>query len=469
MSKEECQICVSKYTKSVHKKISCPNCQVGMCLVCCKKYLLESKEFPHCMACKQSWTRMFLYNNFPKTWIHGEYKSHREDLLEERHNAMLPMFHPHIVSKNREREYFQEIEELRSQINKLNQRVRILSLWANDEQLFYSGVTQTQPDPKDIRERRRTDEDIKKIEEDARLKREKTMMSRGPCPNTDCRGFISDDWKCGICRSKICSHCMLEIEKDEKDKSDDEKDKEKNKEKEKHICKEEDVASAEQIRKDCKNCPNCRIRIFKIEGCNQMFCTMCKKFFRWDNLEIIRGGPVHNPHYVEYMRTRESNGNRDENQNNSGNVCERNIRINDLRLTMAKSQDEYKIIKGFQALLRQVFETTDYINNTRQNTSIDDLNRELALRYLCNQITPESRKELLQKRQKEIDKLIDTNNVRELWTDQIKTHLYNFKEGVSSLNETVKNINAIEEYCKNAMNDIGNWYNSKPPKLSTRY
>ena len=38
-----------------------------------------------------------------------------------------------------------------------------------------------------------------------------------------------------------------------------------------HQCKQEDVDTVELKKKDCKNCPQCKILIHKVSGCNQMY------------------------------------------------------------------------------------------------------------------------------------------------------------------------------------------------------
>ena len=46
----------------------------------------------------------------------------------------------------------------------------------------------------------------------------------------------------------------------------------------------------------------CGTLIHKLEGCNQMFCTMkdCHTPFNWKTGLIING-PIHNPHYFDFM------------------------------------------------------------------------------------------------------------------------------------------------------------------------
>jgi hypothetical protein len=68
------------------------------------------------------------------------------------------------------------------------------------------------------------------------------------------------------------------------------------------VCKEENVQSAELIRKETKPCPSCGTRIHKIDGCDQMFCTHCKKPWSWNTGKIDVSGRIHNPHYYQLQR-----------------------------------------------------------------------------------------------------------------------------------------------------------------------
>ena len=100
------------------------------------------------------------------------------------------------------------------------------------------------------------------------------------CPKSDCRGFLNNSYKCELCKTVACSKCF-EIKE------------------ENHVCNEDNVKTAELLRKDTKSCPNCSEMIHKIEGCNQMFCVSCGTGFDWKTLKIVTG-VIHNPHYFEY-------------------------------------------------------------------------------------------------------------------------------------------------------------------------
>lgn len=106
------------------------------------------------------------------------------------------------------------------------------------------------------------------------------------CPIETCRGFLSTQWKCGLCGVHTCSSCHVPKSAD--------KDAE-------HTCNPDDVATAELLAKDTRPCPKCGTGIFKIDGCDQMWCIECHSAFSWitGRLEV---GHVHNPHFFEYQR-----------------------------------------------------------------------------------------------------------------------------------------------------------------------
>ena len=104
-------------------------------------------------------------------------------------------------------------------------------------------------------------------------------------------------YKCNTCKELYCPKCLANISKDN----------------ENHKCKDEDIASWEEIKKSTKLCPKCSSRIFRSMGCPQMFCTNCHTGFDWNSGKIINGN-FHNPHRMEWLR---NGGNQD-----NFNVCD---------------------------------------------------------------------------------------------------------------------------------------------------
>jgi hypothetical protein len=69
------------------------------------------------------------------------------------------------------------------------------------------------------------------------------------CPVTDCRGFLSTQWKCGICDVKVCHKCHdpMVIEP--------------------HVCDADKMASVKLIAAESKPCPKCGTAISRTYGC----------------------------------------------------------------------------------------------------------------------------------------------------------------------------------------------------------
>ena len=106
------------------------------------------------------------------------------------------------------------------------------------------------------------------------------------CPHDACKGFLSTAWKCGLCENWTCPTCH-EVKGPEKDAA--------------HTCDPNNVATAELLARDSRNCPKCAAGIFKINGCDQMWCTQCHTAFSW-RTGRVETHMVHNPHYYEYQR-----------------------------------------------------------------------------------------------------------------------------------------------------------------------
>lgn len=102
------------------------------------------------------------------------------------------------------------------------------------------------------------------------------------CQVNECKGFLSTAYKCGLCSTFTCKDCFMPEE-------------------ENHVCNPDNVASTKMIKDETRPCPGCSTRIYKIDGCDQMWCTDCKTAFSWKTGQVING-KIHNPHYYEFMR-----------------------------------------------------------------------------------------------------------------------------------------------------------------------
>ena len=257
----ECPICIEKYTK-VRREISCPKCENAACHRCTQRYITETLEDPHCMHCKHPYDRQFLNQQLTKTFMTTEYVQKRREILWNREESYLPgamVFVPFLKENDALRKESIEIEKM---IYELQNRINVIQLRKHTiNHSINSGVL-----PENL-----STEVVKAQQKFVRH-----------CIKDSCKGWLSTQWKCDLCDTKVCSDCYQPKLHD-------------------HICKKEDIDTADYIRKNAKNCPKCGEMIEKKDGCDMMFCTSCHTAFSWKTLEISKGA-IHNPHYFAWRQ-----------------------------------------------------------------------------------------------------------------------------------------------------------------------
>ena len=261
---EDCAICCESFNMSSKKKIKCPYCDYCACKSCVRQYLTTTTKEPHCMNCKKAWSQNFMVIELDRSFNTKEYKNHRKSILLEGEVSKLP-------ETMRAAENYQKKEELEEENRKLKNIEADLRRQLRD-------IAETHAVNSNAIWRISTGQ-YKKGEE----KRQFIMA----CPDEGCRGFLSSAYKCELCKLYTCPKCY-EIIGDKKDNPD-------------HVCNEDSVKSAELIKSETKPCPSCGTRIFKIDGCDQMWCTECHVAFSW-RTGRRETGIVHNPHFYQWQR-----------------------------------------------------------------------------------------------------------------------------------------------------------------------
>lgn len=314
-----CSICIESFNNIGRRKVVCEKCTTEICTKCVKTFLAENVQEPNCMNCRETYSKRFMDNNFGQVYRKTTLKNVRLNVLVAREKQIMPdlMHRADAYKQCRIQEAAQA--KIRKEMNILEMsldetyrtRLKLDEMLKNnihnidtvDNRLsdeFMSTITESIINTNKVQtaienelnqlqalydanwsEIRR----LSKIYYNGTTQKTHTVMN---CLKSDCKGFLDEDYVCGLCHTTVCKDCHEELN---------------NVENNKHTCKQENIDSVKAIRDETKPCPTCKTRVFKTEGCDQMFCVQCHTGFSW-NTGMIERGRMHNPHYFEWLRTK---------------------------------------------------------------------------------------------------------------------------------------------------------------------
>lgn len=443
-----CPVCIEPYTSSVRKECKCPYCSQSCCVKCIQHYFMNSIEDAHCMNCKNKFTKEILYTFCTKTFVNTTYFHHRQTVLLNRSKSFLPDAQikaeieieiekvEDLLEINKEKirvlqnEKYIEIYGVQGEISRLKidmiknknngtdhtQQIRQLEDSINQKEESYKFKNKELVDEfnelfrrkMDLRYHREhdtvvDDPELNQALQNSQVTQEKKKFVRR-CTHDGCRGFLSTQWKCGLCEHWVCPDCF-EVKGTEKNSE--------------HTCKPENVQSANLIKKDTKPCPSCGEMIMKIDGCDMMWCTSCHTPFSWNNSSVIQTGYIHNPHYFQWIRDsgREVERNPNDVPHNDCNnitpyrrynrLCNRSFKnIEDYKDEMDKLQHIYQVFADIR--YHQIDKYDEIINRDAHQETM-----KYAVNYIRGRITEEQWKLLLGKYEKKIEKIREIKAILE--------------------------------------------------------
>ena len=427
-----CNICCEDYGSSnTHLKngeVKCNYCDFSACKGCIQKYIMTCFSDPHCMSCKKIWTKEFIDNSLQKTFLNTTYKDHRQNILLDREKSLMPSTQEFASNTLKSEKSLEIIHKLQEDILKeKNKYYELLNL---------------------INRQHKTNE--------------KTTIIHRQCIDENCKGFIGEGWVCGICEIKICMKCHKE-----KIKGDE------------HNCIKEDLETAKILMSGTKACPGCATLIFKIDGCNQIWCTSCHTAFDWKTGIVESGKKIHNPHYYEYLRQTEGNVPRDPDDtpviNNENWQCIQ-VNVNKLRtistnhtgIEISNYLKKHKLMGGYTgagniynsflvSLLRLHYHLDD-VEIPRLN--FIDTNHDLRVKYILNRITEDGFKRTIQKREKKMNKSKELSLICRSFSDVIMESL----QRLCFSKDVHESVLLVKEFCK-----YKDYVNMEFKKVSIRY
>jgi hypothetical protein len=263
------------------------------------------------------------------------------------------------------------------------------------------------------------------------------------CPASDCRGFLSTQWKCGICNVRVCSRCH-EM-KDDKD----------------HVCKQENIESAALLAKEAKPCPSCGAAICKVSGCDQMWCTQCNTAFNWRNNEIVRKGPIHNPHYYDWVR---QNGER---RNVRDIPCGGLPDFYHLITTFAKIGLNTQNRAELELAHRITGEAVDLRAWYAERRTTNSNTLDIRVKYILKEYTDAHFKKMLQMRAKALEKVDNIDQVLDMFVMAASSIFQRFMDMKGKVDEMLTEFRNLCDYFNDSMQKVSQVYQCKTPYVYT--
>lgn len=430
---EICDVCC----ETLKKPIKCNLCDYVACYKCVSRFIIDCTIMPKCMKCEKPWSRKILVDSFGQYFVSHKYKQKRENVLFELEKALLPETQPHAARKKilkdisiEENRIINEISEIR------NERDNELS---NTELTFEDLLVLRKEFNMKIHSLR---EDIhilglrrdriltKKLRED---KKPNSVYVK--CPNEICRGFVDSKMKCDLCNTELCKKCHVTVSTNEE-----------------HTCKQEDVETVKVLFTNTKNCPSCKALIFKIDGCDQMFCTQCHTAFSWRTSEIVNGR-IHNPHYYEYLRR-------------TGNTVRE---IGDIPCGGIPHIRYIQDVFGWNNSLLPIHRVCTHIQfveiPTYNVNNIQD-NRDLRIMYLNNEISLDLFKIDLQRREKSREKKREISTILNTFLVVCSDV---FRRAIEEKNEHIHEFDSIRNYTNELLRDVSRVFKCVVPIITEHW
>lgn len=488
--KTECSVCCDKKTV-----LKCASCEYDVCKTCVKTYLLGSTDEPHCMNCRSGWDRDLQYELLGKSFINGEYRKHRKNVLFNSEVAQLPATQFYVDACIEEEEY--EKKKSGERYNLLKERRKLNGLsWARRERM--NVLKSAGGDRLDETNRKILEDECIKLKEDicdmkSKIKSSKMKMieydekirecliikgsgqnkdksnrhNNVKCPADGCKGYVTAS-KCTICSHHLCKKCYAIVETEEELKS--------------HVCDKEAYETTQMIIKSSKGCPSCGTRISKVSGCDQMWCPECEVAFLWSTGEKVTG-VIHNPHFYEYQRIRGGDNtrvNRNAGDRHCGGLVGTFEFLRKMRLIVNNMSDNTSMENNMSTRekdslkrkINDIYRSTGHfqfvLDQIRRELNIGVNNINIRAKYMRDQLSKKHFMTAIMRENNRLEKNRSLQNVYELYvmvgTEQLNS-LYEIDIDAIEKSELTKKVN---DMC-DVMKEIRDYTNEQLTRISKNY
>jgi hypothetical protein len=420
------------------------------------------------MNCHAQFNLSFLVRNLNQSWTLTDYRTIMTANILSAELGKVPETLPYAEAEKRKQALIKKNADIKSKIGELEVQLRKLhhSFTANN----YLIRGETVPD----RYRNAIDATDPILVDT----RKKFIMA---CPFQGCKGFLSTAYKCGLCEKYTCKDCLMVKSGDD------------------HVFVESDKLSAKSIREDTKPCPKCHERIFKIDGCDQMFCMardeagrVCEAVWSWRTGEETPGVIVHNPHAFALQRER-GYVPRNAGDVHCGGMPEIHPILQLIRHIMKIFPEEVRSSLGLQQFNSEVqtlyrrlnehvqYEVPRYRNIVRRHPEVMRRNR---ISYILTSLSKEDFADLQYRTEKDYQKSLEMLHTLELisvcgiemfqsliqdtpsvvlYNDCMQAHPDYTHELIQNLRGKISNFHTVIDFCNEKLKEVSITYHSTVP------
>ena len=403
-SREVCAICVDAMPPS--RRVECPFCEHVSCKTCVQRYILGSADDPNCMNCHRRFDRELLNSKISQSFVNRELKQHRGSVLLERETAMMPGTQAYVNQELQRRNNVQLLSSLQAERAALKRKLHDL------DQSCHHLQQQIVPP----------------------LETERRQFTHR-CAQEDCRGYLSIAWRCNICEKYTCPECNAPRGFEREDG---------------HVCNEADRESMRLIKNDSRKCPGCAEYIFKVSGCDQMWCTSCHTAFSWRTGHKING-TIHNPHFYEFQR-HAGTLNRELGDVPCGGMPSYRELLGKIRQSrnLMTANDTELLIQMHRLTSHVVLVEIPRYNAVAINAQS---NLDLRISFMLNELTTDAFKEKLQQREKKAQKKQEIGMILNMFV-QTMSDFYRQAILDDSYAQQVVDIRALIQYFNKSLKQV---------------
>jgi len=389
----DCDICALPLNHGTRSRVPCFSCALAVCKDCVRTFLSQTEQLPSCMGCHAAFTFTYLVRYLNRTWVNDTYRPWLKTVLLKRELSKMTESAAYAEAEIERRRLLKQNKEFSDKIYALTYEIHKYKRAVTANRLRIDGV-----DPGRFRNEL-VDGGAVAVDP-----RKKFVMK---CPGSNCNGFLSTAYKCTICNRSTCSTCLVVLTGAAAE----------------HTCVESDRLSAEMIKKETRPCPVCGERIFKISGCDQMWCTsvkgggagnVCGTLFSWKTGALEVGVRNHNPEYHEMMNRLGRELPRTVGDVPCGGMPE--IRESVRAIDIIVKTPRVVAVRGrFYTTYRRLSEMLQYTVTTLRTRmlALDDKHKQ-RVPYLLNEMSKEELADNLFRANRDKSKTLDEYNILEV-------------------------------------------------------